>query len=162
MEVKDSGDLTGHIARDIMVNANTAPIASITINPLYGSTETVFTFDASNSSDHEDSASDLLVRWDWDNDGSWDTEYSNLKTLTHQYDTEGIKTIQDVPFLDLRNSLTRSLSAFAFNRIAFIFSNPAEILVSYSDNISYFNFLAFSFPNSPSYSFSNLDMRFKR
>lgn len=76
------------------VDQNTNPIASFTIDPISGTTETIFTFDASGSSDNEDATSALQVRWDWDNDGTFDTDYSTTKTATHQYSTIGTYTVQ--------------------------------------------------------------------
>jgi len=64
---------------------NTAPTATYIVNPDNGSTDTVFTFDASSSVDEEDDAEELLVRWDWENDGTWDTEYRTLKTISKQF-----------------------------------------------------------------------------
>ena len=53
-----------------------------------------FLFDASASSDEETPASDLLVRWDFNNDGTWNTDYDTLKTQTHQYLVDGTFTQQ--------------------------------------------------------------------
>ena len=39
------------------------------------------TFDASTCYDPEDAVSNLLVRWDYENDGIYDTEWTNLKTV---------------------------------------------------------------------------------
>ncbi len=72
---------------------NTAPIAAITINPTSGTTETTFNFDAGNSTDEEDETSVLQVRWDWENDGGWDTDYRTIKTITHKYSQPGTYTI---------------------------------------------------------------------
>jgi len=72
---------------------NTAPTASFTVSPTSGDISTTFNVDASGCSDAEDSTSDLQVRWDWNNDGTWDTSYSTTKTATHQYSTEGTKII---------------------------------------------------------------------
>ena len=72
---------------------NTAPTACFTVSPDSGTTETVFQFDASCSSDKKGPASDLEVRWDWESDGTWDTPYSTTKTASHQYSTTGTKTI---------------------------------------------------------------------
>lgn len=79
---------------------NTPPSASFAFVPDSGDTSTVFEVDASNSSDKEDSTSYLEVRWDWENDGIWDTEYSKQKTANHKYATTGSKTIA----LEVRDS----------------------------------------------------------
>lgn len=73
---------------------NTPPTASFTVNPNSGNIQTVFSVDASNSTDNEQLASELEVRWDWTADGSWDTDYSTSKTATHQYPAAGDFTIR--------------------------------------------------------------------
>lgn len=73
---------------------NTPPVASFTVAPLSGDTTTIFQFDASASRDAEDDTANLLVRWDWENDGTWDTLFSSEKLATHQYATTGTKTIK--------------------------------------------------------------------
>jgi len=70
----------------------TAPAASFTVTPQVGTIDTTFSFDASASTDAEDSASVLQVRWDWENDGTWDTSFSTDKTATHQYADTGYYT----------------------------------------------------------------------
>jgi formylglycine-generating enzyme required for sulfatase activity len=72
---------------------NTAPTACFSVSPAEGTTGTAFQVDASCSSDGQDSVSTLQVRWDWENDGTWDTEYSATKTASHQYGTAGAKAI---------------------------------------------------------------------
>jgi uncharacterized protein (TIGR02145 family) len=92
MEVKDSEGLTDAATRNVTVEeeaGNTPPTASFTVNPDEGTTETEFYFDASGCSDNEDSTDDLEVRWDWENDGNWDTGWSTDKTEIRQYNTEG-------------------------------------------------------------------------
>jgi len=87
--------LTEQTTQQITVSlANTPPVASFIINPASGDTETTFQFDASVCSDNEDPASSLQVRWDWESDGTWDTDYSTDKTATHQYSTEGTKIVK--------------------------------------------------------------------
>lgn len=70
--------------KNAIPSQNTAPTASFTVDPTSGTTATVFTFDASGSSDNEDATSELQVRWDWENDGVWDTGYGTTKMATHQ------------------------------------------------------------------------------
>ena len=71
----------------------TAPTASFVVAPDSGTTQTVFQFDASGSSDVEDPVESLQVRWDWEDDGTWDVDYSTAKTAQHRYATTGTKTI---------------------------------------------------------------------
>ena len=94
LEVKDTGGLTNTTTKTVNVSdANTAPIASFTVNPTLGTTTTTFAFDASGSSDNEDAATVLQVRWDWENDGTYNTNYSTTQTATHQYTTPGTYTV---------------------------------------------------------------------
>jgi uncharacterized protein (TIGR02145 family) len=69
---------------------NTAPKALFTISPPFGSVDTTFTFDASGCNDLEDPVTDLQVRWDWESDSVFDTEFSTNKIITHKYATGGI------------------------------------------------------------------------
>ena len=94
--------------KDPISSRNTASTASFTVNPTIGTTATTFSFDASGSTDNEDATSALEVRWDWNNDGTWDTNYSTTKTATHQYADVGTYTIK----LEVKDSdgLTNTIS----------------------------------------------------
>ncbi len=94
LEVEDSEYLTNTITKTLIVlTANTPPTASFTVSPTTGTVDTVFDFDASGSSDNEDETSVLQIRWDWNNDGTYDTNYNTTKTTTHQYTVAGTYTI---------------------------------------------------------------------
>lgn len=96
LQVKNSAGLTSTITHAVTVTAagggNTAPTASFTISPGAGDTTTNFTVDASGSSDAQDAASALQVRWDWESNGTW-TAYTTTKTATHIFATTGTRTI---------------------------------------------------------------------
>ncbi len=103
-----TGNLSGHIFLDIyaskegvlggydqlFIDVNTRPIAVLSVSPSSGNVTTTFAVDASASSDREDSDPALQVRWDWQDDGSWDTSWSSTKTAQHQYVTPGAYTIR--------------------------------------------------------------------
>ncbi|KPK87371.1 hypothetical protein AMJ80_12180 [bacterium SM23_31] len=72
---------------------NTPPTASFTIAPSSGTVDTVFTFDASGSTDNETPIY-LRFRWDWENDGVFDTELSTNPVATHQYPDSGLYSIK--------------------------------------------------------------------
>lgn len=72
--------------------SNTPPTALFTVTPSSGTTSTNFAFDASGSTDNEDPTSDLQVRWDFDGNGSWDTNWDTDKTQSHQYSSEATYT----------------------------------------------------------------------
>ncbi len=73
---------------------NNPPIASFTYSPGEVYTCTQVTFDASSSSDIEDPVSALQVRWDWENDGNFDTDLSTQKTAQHRFNSAGVKTVR--------------------------------------------------------------------
>ena len=56
--------------------------ASLDVNPTRGTVITEFVFDATESSTSGDT---LEFRWDWENDGTWDTGWSGLAAATHRY-----------------------------------------------------------------------------
>ena len=88
LEVKDTGGLADTATQAVVVT-NNAPTASFTISPTSGSPGDTFEFNASGSSDPEDSLSELLVRWDFNGDGSWDSDWSTQKTVTYIYNDAG-------------------------------------------------------------------------
>lgn len=75
------------------ISQNTHPTASLLVAPANGTVETTFALNASDCQDAEDPAAALQVRWDFESDGVWDSEYSFLKTIKHQFVTIGTKTI---------------------------------------------------------------------
>ncbi|MFH1230375.1 MAG: hypothetical protein V1709_02645 [Planctomycetota bacterium] len=87
---------------------NVRPYASFSITPEKGSIETLFTFDASESSDFEDGEG-VEVRWDFENDGIWDSETKVSKFI--RYSDPGVKTIRlEVRDIGgLAHSITKSL-----------------------------------------------------
>jgi len=92
LEVMDTDANTSTATRTVAVNS--APTASFTLTPSSGDTTTTFTVNASGCSDLQDTTSALQVRWDWTNDGTWDTSYSTTKTATHSYGTANDYTIK--------------------------------------------------------------------
>ncbi len=70
-----------------------APTAAFSFTPNNGYTGTLFSFDASQCYDVNESDSQLGVRWDWENDGVWDSEFTTTKTASHQYLTPGTYTV---------------------------------------------------------------------
>jgi len=113
-------------------NPNNPPTASFTINPSSGLVTINFLFDASSSSDNESPATELKVRWDWENDGTWDTEYSTVKTANHQYSDEGTYVVAleviDVP--GLTNTTTKTLNVFGSGTDTLIILTGTESAVT--------------------------------
>ncbi|MFC2117745.1 FISUMP domain-containing protein [Bacteroidota bacterium] len=68
---------------------NLQPEASFTINPKKGTPETWFYFNADGCVDDNSSPYALEVRWDFDNDGIWDTDFSQNKDILRRFEGEG-------------------------------------------------------------------------
>lgn len=74
--------------------ANTKPTARFTMEPAGGVVGTVFTFDPTSSSDNESTIAWLSVRYDWENDGNYDTSWWNAsQTIEYSYSVAGTKTV---------------------------------------------------------------------
>ena len=75
---------------DNIILDTTPATAAFSVLPTSGITaETTFNFDATATTDNIASANEIQIRWDWENDGSYDTPLSTDKTATHQYSTGG-------------------------------------------------------------------------
>ncbi len=72
---------------------NQKPTAEFTVSPFTGTTGTTFTFNARSSSDDKTPLSQLRLRWDFQNDGIWDTEWDTAKIITHLYSETGYYTV---------------------------------------------------------------------
>lgn len=70
--------------------ASAAPVVSITASP--GSVNNSGSF-AAVASDDDSTEAEIQVRWDWENDGTWDSDWSATKTATHAYTSVGDKTL---------------------------------------------------------------------
>ena len=68
----------------VTVTYNTPPDVGFTLLPAVGDTGTSFTMTIS-ASDAQDPFTALQFRWDWENDGTWDTSWSTSPVAAHQY-----------------------------------------------------------------------------
>jgi uncharacterized protein (TIGR02145 family) len=122
LEVKDSGGLADSSSRQLSISIpNTPPIGSFVFSPSSGDTTTLFEFDASGSSDKEDSTAALEVRWDWEHDGTWDTDYSTTKIVYHKFGSEGTKSIT----MEVRD--TEGLSDTSFSEVVVTLPNQPPV-----------------------------------
>ena len=88
----DTFDYVSAISTYVVERVN-KPVASFTVPPSEGSVGRLFQFNATESYDIEDPLLILKVRWDWENDGTWDSDWRFSKTAEHSYATPGTKTI---------------------------------------------------------------------
>jgi hypothetical protein len=79
---------------DVNPGVNYPPEPNFNINPTIGDVSTAFTFDASTSTDDYTPQKLLWVKWDFQNDGFYDTEYSLVKVTSHTFDSYGIKKVK--------------------------------------------------------------------
>jgi PKD repeat protein len=89
LEVLDRGGAVAKATKKIKVVNNTAPFAHQIAKVKSGTTATVFTFDASESSDSQYKRQFLEYRFDWDSDGIYDTIYKTKTTWRHKFDQAG-------------------------------------------------------------------------
>lgn len=71
-------------------STNTPPLPRIIVRPGAGDTTTVFTADATGTTDLEDSPGALTYAWDWENNGTFDDAGV---TTTHSYPATGDYTV---------------------------------------------------------------------
>ena len=64
---------------------NSIPTPALIVDPPEGAVSTTFTFDATQSTDEQDPSYMLEVRWDWDADGRWDTEWTTEKVAEFSF-----------------------------------------------------------------------------
>jgi hypothetical protein len=73
---------------------NTPPTAAFTVDRETGTVGDSFQFNAAGCTDIEDSSSVLEVHWDWQDDGTYDTSWSTIKTAVHQFSTASMYTVR--------------------------------------------------------------------
>ncbi len=83
----------GTTTSTVSAGGNTAPAAVARIEPPEGDVDTEFEFFAVDSSDAEDPLESLVARWDFESDGTWDTEYAGEPTVFHRYDAPDLYTV---------------------------------------------------------------------
>jgi len=111
----DSGNNTSpfSLAKNLGTTCNLPPTASFTYSPTSGGdTCTTFTFNASGSSDPEDPKSALRVRWDFDNNGFYETDWSTTKTITRLLGSPTLHTVrmQVIDTSDRADAVTQTIS----------------------------------------------------
>ena len=76
----------------ILVNAPqaSAPTATVTVAPAFGHAGETFSFDGTGST----GTGSLTARWDWGNDGEFDTGFATGLTATHVYTVTGDHTVR--------------------------------------------------------------------
>lgn len=90
LEIKDQWGLINQAKVKIFIaHSNLKPSAGIFVGHNYGNRSTSFYFDGEACSDAEDLIDQLKVRWDFESDGTWDTEFAKEKTVNHKFGVSG-------------------------------------------------------------------------
>lgn len=84
-----SGERIGTAQLQIEVQPNTAPTGVVTVTPTNGRAPHAVTVDASGVTDPNEDAATLAVRFDFESDGTFDTEFSTTKTTNHVFQRSG-------------------------------------------------------------------------
>ena len=77
------------------------PVATFNVFPETGPFTTVFHFDASDSYNEGETTEGLKVRWDFNGDGVFDTDYSKNKLRNHIYENVGYYDVR----MEVMNSM---------------------------------------------------------
>jgi len=78
----------------ILIGSPSQLVAEFTYEPSVVYTDTIVMANASNSRNMADGTEGLTFRWDWENDGIWDTSWSSAPVAYHQYQVSGIYTMK--------------------------------------------------------------------
>jgi hypothetical protein len=96
LQVRDLVSNTAIISHPVLVlpdSGNKAPTARMSTDANSTTVGSQLEFDASASTDDE-TPDDLSVRWDWESDGQWDTDFSPAFTATHTFTTANEYTVR--------------------------------------------------------------------
>lgn len=92
LTVTGNDSASDSISKDVVVVASNVPPTAEARGPYSGYTSQTITFDASGSTDSDGTI--VGYRWDWTNDGTYDTSWLTTPTTTHSYPTAGSYTIK--------------------------------------------------------------------
>lgn len=93
VEVKNADEKLGTASASIVLAMNQPPVAALTVSPESGKGPLLITADASASSDPDQASDTLEFRFDFEADGTFDTEFGAAKTMDHTYAEPGTFTV---------------------------------------------------------------------
>ncbi|NUO80163.1 hypothetical protein HUU05_08810 [candidate division KSB1 bacterium] len=105
--------------------SNAPPLADFMVSPSTGDVQTVFTFDASITTDDKDPATEIEVRWDFNGDGTWDTDWSKNKRVTHSYSAREAYIV----YLEARDLLQSAAIAHTIVNVSGGFASGKHIII---------------------------------
>ena len=89
VEIRGGDGRIGAGTFTVQVGPNTPPTAALAVSPQAGFAPLAVVLDASGSSDPDQEAVTLEVRFDFESDGTFDTEFSTTKQVAHHYHRVG-------------------------------------------------------------------------
>ncbi|HPG40664.1 MAG TPA: T9SS type A sorting domain-containing protein [bacterium] len=90
LQLMNDFEIESAIIADSILLDTTPPVAAFSVEPDTGLVnETLFTFDPALTFDNICAGQDLQARWDWENDGLYDTFWSPLSSIQRVYTTGG-------------------------------------------------------------------------
>lgn len=117
--VEDEDGLQNTIEKELYVlDENIPPKSKILTPTRYGNIETQFYLNAWESKDDRTATSQLVIRWDFDGDGNWDTKKGRDLEIYHQYASPGIYTcileVEDEEGLSDTTSFEFEVSSYSY------------------------------------------------
>jgi hypothetical protein len=76
-----------------LAGSHAPPEAAFAVSPPFASVGYPVSLDGTLVSDPDDAATSLQVRWDWENDGVWDTGWNYVKTVMHTFTERGLHEV---------------------------------------------------------------------
>jgi PKD repeat protein len=89
LEVLDGKGQVSSVVKTVYVAANDAPFALFKVDKINAPVNSIFRFDTSFSSDNQYAKGQLAYRFDWDNDGKYDTNFQNKTVWNHLFRDPG-------------------------------------------------------------------------
>jgi len=120
MEVLDRAGNVSSTTQKIYVVENTKPDAYFSIKPKIGTPATQFIIDSSLSSDSQYRRTLLEYRYDFNNDGKWDTKFDSNTKTKHYFNYPGIKNVT----MEVRDP---EGSSSVYKQIVYVRENRAPI-----------------------------------
>src|SRR3989344_1323868 len=114
LRITDNNGIFATTSMQICVVQPLEPHLELVVTPTTGNTGDSFKFQAQAVSFIGSSQDQLLVRWDFDGDGNFDTEFKNPKEVTHVYNQAGLYT-PVVELKDLDGSTSRRSGYTVYN-----------------------------------------------
>ena len=94
LQIKDTAGNLDSVVKELTVVENTPPEARLSVTPLAGTPGTTFKISAGTSTDSQYMDNYLEFRFDFNGDGTYDTDFSRTYLHSEQFDRSGRRTIR--------------------------------------------------------------------